>query len=236
MTTIQTSRLVSTGAICLSSAMFNIGLTQSSITAYVAAGPTNIEVTGAGVLDIIDPYIKPIAQFTAGVHYEQALSRHWSVVTGAQYTSRGFGMREQMNVDLFGIDLPIGASLETRLNYIEVPLMLKYNFTESGVSPYVKAGASGAYALDGKITPKVDAIISWSLPEIPINLNNDIYNRFDVSGIVGAGVSIPVNTSGAFQIEGTYRHSLNDMFLDNITDIRIKSHGFSVGIGYTMRF
>ena len=63
-----------------------------------------------------------------------------------------------------------------------------------------------------------------------------MYNRLDISAIAAAGIDLPVGENGAVQFELNYRHSLNDMFLDNITDIRIKSHGLSAGIGYTMRF
>lgn len=209
---------------------------QDGITVHGSAGISDIEVNGLGFLDLADPYIKSIVQYTAGVQYEKALSPHFSLVTGGQYTSRGFGARETFNVDVFGLDIPLGASLETRLNYIEVPAMIKYNIGEGDVTPYIKAGASAAYAMSGKITPKVNAIINWNLPSIHINLNNDLYNRWDVSGVVGAGIAIPVGETGAFQIEANYRHSLNDMFLDKITDIRIKSHGLSAAVGYTMRF
>lgn len=209
---------------------------QSSITAVASVGSTNIEMTGSGILEIADPYIKPITQYSLGLQYEKALSKHFSMITGAQYSSRGFGVREQFDITVLGIDVPLGASIETRLNYIEAPLMIKYNFTESGVTPYVKAGASAAYALNGKITPKVQAIINWSLPSININLDNDLYNRFDISAVAGAGVSIPTNSFGAINLEVGYRHSLNSMLQDNIVDIGIKSHGFSVGIGYTMMF
>lgn len=209
---------------------------QSGITAVASAGPTNVEVNGSGLIDLVDPYIKPIAQYTVGLQYEQKLSGPWSMVTGAQYTSRGFSAREQWAVHVLGLDLPLGASMETRLHYLEVPLMLQYNFSQSGVTPYLKAGASASYALDGKITPKLDALVTWTLPSIPINLENDLYNRFDVSAIAGAGVRIPVGASSYLQLEGVYRHSLNDMLMDQITDIRIKSHGWSAGIGYTVRF
>ena len=209
---------------------------QTNITAFGSVGRTNVEVSGMGILDIVDPFIKPITQYTAGIQYERELNPNLAFVSGAQYTSRGFGMRENFNVDLFGIDLPLGATIETRLNYLEVPVMLKYEFGDQGVTPYVKAGASAAYALDGKITPKVNAIITWKLPAININLENDMYNRFDVSGVVAAGMKLPVSETGSVQFEVNYRHSLNDMFLDKITDIKIKSHGFSAGLGYTMRF
>lgn len=208
---------------------------QSKITAFGSVGTTEVGVSGLGVLDV-DPYIKPITQYTAGIQYERYLNPNLSFVTGGQYSSRGFGMKENINIDLFGLDLPVGASIETRLTYLEVPAMLKYEFGDGGVTPYVKAGASAAYAIDGKIQPKVNAIITWKLPAININLENDMYNRFDVSGLVGAGVNLPVGETGAVQFEVNYRRSLNDMFLDNITDIKIKSHGISAGLGYTMRF
>jgi len=228
--------MVRTGATILFSTVLKLGFTQSTITAHVGAGPTNVEVNGSGIINLVDPYIKPITQFTAGIQYEKALSRQLAFLTGAQYTTRGFSIREEFNIGIIGIDVPINAELQTKLSYVETPVMLKYYFTESGVSPYIKAGASGAYALDGKITPKLNAIIPWSLPTIPLNLDDDIYNRFDVSAVVGAGVNIPVSNAGAIQFDLSYRHSLNDMLHDNLTDIRIKSSGFSAGIGYTIRF
>jgi len=236
MTTLHFTRIKLTLVLVVVMSLIQYVSAQSKITVFGSAGMTDIEVSGLGFLDIANQYIKPITQYTAGVQYERNLNQHLSFVTGAQYTSRGFGMKENLNVDLFGLDLPIGARIETRLNYLEVPAMFKYEFGEGGVTPYVKAGASAAYAIDGKIQPKVDALITWKLPAININLESDMYNRFDVSGVVGAGLNLPVSETGSIQFEVNYRHSLNDMFLDKITDIRIKSHGISAGLGYTMRF
>ncbi|MBK9981543.1 MAG: PorT family protein [Saprospiraceae bacterium] len=220
--------------ICLGS--LSVINAQNKITAFGSYGISDIQVSGLGILDLLDPYIKPIAQYTAGLQFEKEIGNHISFLTGAQYTSRGFTAKEDFNVNVFGLDLPIGARIDTRLQYIEVPLMLKYSIGEKGIIPYVKAGASTAYAVSGKFQPKIDAIISWNLPAININLQNDMYNRLDVSAVVGAGVNIPTNETGSIQFDINYRHSLNDMFLDKITDIRIKSHGLSVGVGYTVRF
>ena len=229
-------RLASAWAIVMLAVMYHPMHAQNTIGVQGQVGMSDIEVNGLGILDVVDPWIKPIVQYSAGFTYERELSRHWTLATGAQYTSRGFTAKENVNVDLFGLDIPLGAQIDTRLQYIEVPLQLKYYITDSGVSPYIKAGASTAYALDGKLQPKVNAIIAWNLPAININLENDMYNRLDISALVGAGVRIPTNDIGAVNLEVNYRHSLNDMFLDNITDIRIKSHGISAGIGYTIRF
>jgi hypothetical protein len=209
---------------------------QNRIGISAQAGTSNIEVNGLGLLDILDPYIKSIPQYSVGLDYEKEFNSHFSLITGAKYASRGFRMQEDLNIEVMGIDLPVGAKVDTRLQYLEVPLAFKYKFTDSGVTPFVKAGASAGYAIDGKLQPKVHALIDWNLPSININLNNDLYNRFDIAGLVGAGVEIPTNDIGAITLEVNYRHSMNDMFQDKITDIRIKSHGFTAGIGYSMRF
>src|SRR5688572_23991870 len=177
MTTIHKSfiKLASVLALCIGFAQLNNA--QTSITGFGSIGFTNVEVSGLGILDVVDPFIKPITQYTAGVQYEKYLNPRLSFVTGGQYASRGFGVRENFNVDLFGLDLPIGATIETRINYLEVPVMLKYEFTEDGVVPFIKAGASAAYAINGKIQPKVNVIITWNLLPIKINLEGDMYNR-----------------------------------------------------------
>ena len=227
-----TFRMLSVGAIVF---FFNHQmLAQSYLTAHAGYGTSNLEVSGTPIDGLISPYIKPIAQYTAGIQYERAMSNRLAFITGLQYASRGFGAREDFNVNVFGLDLPVGAQIETRLDYIEVPLVAKYNLVEKGVTPYIKAGASTGYAFNGKITPKINALITWNLPAININLNNDMYNRVDVSALVGAGVIIPVLELGSLNFDLTYRHSLNDMFQDNI--VKIKSHGLSAGVGFTMRF
>ena len=236
MTTLQTTLQKITMAVAIMMSMFQMTTAQTKITAFGSAGISDIQVNGLGLLDLVDPFIKPIAQYTAGIQYEREFNSNFSFVTGAQYTTRGFTAKEDFNIDLFGLDLPVGARIDTRLQYIEVPVALKYTFGEDGVTPYIKGGVSTAYAIDGKLVPKVDAIITWKLPAININLENDMYNRLDLSGIVGAGMNLPISETGSIQFEVNYRHSLNDMFLDKITDIRIKSHGLSAGLGYTMRF
>jgi len=209
---------------------------QNKVGVVAEVGSSNIDVNGLGVLELIKPDIKSIPQYSAGLIYERQLNSQWSIVTGARYATRGFEMREDVNINLMGLDIPVGAKINTRLHYLEVPVAVQFNFTKRGISPYLKAGIAAGYAVEGKIQPYVDAIINWKLPAIPINLENDLYNRFDISAMGSAGISIPTNDIGSIQLEVNYRHSLNDMFQDNITDIRIKSNGIGGGISYTMRF
>ena len=216
--------------------LINSLVAQNRTGITVQAGSSNVEVHGLGILDVISPYLHSIPEYRVGLDYERELNPQWSVMTGAYYATRGFGLEKNLDVDLFGLDVPLGAQINTRLNYLEVPVSIKYEFAKQGISPYLKAGASAGYAVKGEMTPTVHAIIDWKLPSIPINLDNDLYNRFDVAFIAGAGVSIPTNDIGEFHFELNYRRGMSDMFQDKITDIRIKSNGIGAGIGYTMRF
>jgi opacity protein-like surface antigen len=209
---------------------------QSTILVHADGGTSTVNTSGSALYDLADPYLKPVFQYAFGVDYERALSNHFSVLTGAQFASRGFAAREHFNIDVLGIDLPVGASVETKLNYIEVPLAMKYYFTDHGVMPYVKAGGSVGYAVAGKITPTVDAIVPWRLPSIPLNLENDLYNRVDLALQAGAGVSIPVNSASALQFEINYRHGLSDMLHEPVLNLDIRSSGFTAGIGFTVNF
>lgn len=211
-------------------------LAQDQLGVHGGIGSANVEVNGLGLLDIAEDYIIPVTQYHIGLRYEKALSSNFALVTGAQYASRGFATGEHILIPVMGLDIPIGARMETRLQYMEAPVMIQYNMTSGGIQPYVQAGISAAYALEGKIIPRIDALISWRLPDIDINLNNDLFNRWDLSALAGAGVHIPVNGTSAVNLQVSYRHSLNDMFLNKITDIQIKSHGYSVGVGYSIRF
>ena len=227
---------VSSWMILCSILAFNSLSAQNRIGVSAQAGTSNVEINGLGILDVISPYLHSIPQYSVGLDYEKELNNQWSIVTGAYYATRGFGLEKNVDINLLGLDVPVGASVNTRLNYIEVPASIQYKFVKRGITPYIKAGVSAGYAVTGKMQPTVNAIIDWKLPSIPINLDNDLYNRFDVAALGGVGISIPTNDVGSFQIELNYRHGLSNMFQDKITDIRIKSNGISAGIGYTMRF
>ena len=94
MTTFNLTRFTQLAAIALLIGIAQLANAQSRITAFGSVGLTDIQVSGLGILDLVDPYIKPITQYTTGIQYERELNPHLSFVTGAQYTSRGFAAKE----------------------------------------------------------------------------------------------------------------------------------------------
>ena len=118
-------------ALLVSMFMMNQMHAQNKIGVSGQVGTSNIEVNGLFLLDILDPYIKSIPQYSVGFDYERELNRNFSLVTGAKYASRGFRMQEDLNIEVFGLDLPVGAKVDTRIDYVEVPVAFKYTLTET---------------------------------------------------------------------------------------------------------
>src|SRR5690606_39101249 len=132
------------------------------ITATAGAG--KVDISGLGVLDVLDPYIRSIPAYSAGIYYERMLAPQWAVRVGAQYASRGFTVSEDLTFGLLGLDLPIDARIDTRLAYVEMPVEVKWEMLGNGVTPFVRAGLIAGYAVDGKWQPRVNVLIPIRLP------------------------------------------------------------------------
>jgi hypothetical protein len=85
-----------------------------------------------------------------------------------------------------------------RLNYLEVPLLLKINFGGETIRAYVNAGPSFGYLLsgrvDGRLTAvgvelfKIDEKLKFTETPNPINLNELDANRTEIGLNFGGGV------------------------------------------------
>ena len=168
-----------------------------------------------------------------GLTGEYAVSDHFSVLSEMQYQEKGFRIRENMDVRLFKIDFPLGVRVDTRVRYIDVPLMAKYAIGNGAVKAYVAAGPQVSYALNGRVKTKADFLVDFNVTNIPINFSNINYQRFDVAAVVAAGVDIPTGNGKMF-FDARFSQGLSDSFKLPVIDLNIKNHGFGFGIGYKM--
>lgn len=163
------------------------------------------------------------------------VSGNFSVLSGLGYTRKGFSVREDFNVDVLGLDLPVGARVLTKLDFIELPLMGKMEWGEGPVKFQAGMGPYIAYAFNGKLDPKASLFLEFDLPDIDINLDNNLYNRWDagLAGMLGASYSFG---SGSAFIEGRYQHGLTDMLDEPLLDIRVKNRAVQLGLGLRFQF
>ena len=150
------------------------------------------------------------------------------------YTEKGFKSNVGTDLSLFGTSLPIGARATTTVKYLDVPLAIKYNFGNTeGVHFYAMAGPSLGYALSGTVESYAKVLITdIKVGTSTIDLDAQNYKRFEVGGLVGAGMNIPVGNGNLF-IDGRYQRSFMDVYEVPVIGAKVRNQGFGFSIGYS---
>jgi hypothetical protein len=187
------------------------------------------------IIDLVAPDLKYLPGVSLGVTGEYVFKNNFSLMSEINFNEKGFRIRENTDINLFKIDVPLGVRVDTRLRYLDVPIMAKYAFGNGTIKAYVAAGPQIGYALNGRIKTRANFLVDFNLTNTPINLSALNYQRFDVGGVVAAGVDIPAGNGKVF-IDARYSHGLSDSFRLPIVDLDIKNHGFGFGVGYKMAF
>ena len=167
----------SAGLFCL--LFFVSNNVHSQISVGVKTGVHFADARIEGFADSYLPELEIYTGFTAGVIVEIPMLNGFSFRPEINYVEKGF--RTMAQVGFTDIDIPVGAGVKTRLQYIETPLLLKYSIGNEKAKFYAIAGPSVAYAADGFVRPVVRALIDFNLPRQDLNLSNDIYRRWDIA-------------------------------------------------------
>ncbi len=172
---------------------------------------------------------------TAGIHAEIPINERLSFRPELNYAEKGFRVKEGFEFDIFNIPVPIGAEAITRVQYLELPLLLKYTLSEGPVRPYIFAGPHLSYAIDGQVDLKANLILDFNIGSYDIDMTNNLYNQFEVGGIAGAGLVFEAGRADIF-LQGSFQHGFTDMLDDPIVDIRIRNSGFNITAGVQVPF
>lgn len=196
---------------------------------------TGLQLSGAkvdGIADQFTPDNSNILSFRPALNIGYDLDDKFSIYSGLATETRGFDAKLGTDLNFLDIDLPVGATAETRVKYLEIPLGLRFNIpTNSNIKPWIQGGVSLGYAMSGEITTSVNAIININVNETEINLDNDNVSRWDVAPAVAAGIDIPYG-NGAFSLALAYEHSTKSFIDDKRINIEARHWGLTPSIGY----
>lgn len=213
-------------ATTLSTAQVNIGI----------KGGLNFSDANADVfIDVISDAPSTYTSFLVGGLAEIPINQNFSFQPELIYTKKGFTVDEGTSFDLLGMNIPIGGKATTSISYVETPLLAKVKIGQGNARIYGIAGPSIGYATSAKIQPKVTLLIDFNLPEVNIDLSDNIYNRTDISGILGGGAEY-LTTSGKLFTDIRYQHSFTNIINNPIADLSIKNSGFQWTVGYSHAF
>lgn len=189
----------------------------------------------SGISDGILPAQNSFASFSVGTFAEVPLKNGFSFMPELNYTRKGFMVEEGFDFDILGVNIPVGAKAVTKVNYVESPLLLKYTVGNQKAKAYVIAGPSFGYASSAEVQAMATFIIDFNIGTMDVDLGGDMYNRWEVSGIIGLGGELPTS-NGKFIADIRYSKGLSDVLADPIIDLNIKNQGVTMNVGYAMSF
>lgn len=148
------------------------------------------------------------------------------------YTQMGFGANESIDLNIFGLDLPAGAKVTTRVNYLQAPLQLKYYFNQKGiVQPFIHAGPTISYGTSAKLRASANFILNFNITEQEVNMGSDNINRWEIGASGGAGLRFDLPSQVDMILGANYYHAFNNWLNDPIIDADIFNRGTQVYIG-----
>jgi len=189
----------------------------------------------SGAVDL-DNTVKTMQGYSIGGFAEYDVSNNWSLNAELLYKHIGFQLVESTSFGLFGLDIPLGATLRTTVNYLEMPLLVKYKHDLGRVKAYVEAGPSINYALNGKVKTVANSILDFNITETDLNLGADSYNRLNTSGNLGIGIIYPYTEQVTLTAGIRYSKDLSNSVNLPVVNAGIKNNSIALGIGVATRF
>ncbi len=148
------------------------------------------------------------------------------------YTQMGFGANESIDINLFGLDIPAGAKVETRVNYIQAPLQLKYYLNRTGVvQPFVHLGPTIGYGTSAELRASANFILNFNITQQDINMSSDNINRWEIGATGGAGLRFDMPSKVDMIVGANYYHAFNNWLNDPIIDADIFNRSTQIYLG-----
>ncbi len=184
----------------------------------------------------IDGYIpdpKIVDGFNLGVHALFPIDDHLSFYTAVSYQRNGFslGVKDTLILSALPEDIPVGIRFDFFLDYIQIPVLLKYRFNPySRSTAYINGGLYGGYHTQGFVRTKIRAIIDFNISSTPLPLTSGLFNRYDLGWMANIGYQIPIRYA-ILHFEARYHRSLIQWLHNPILAVDIKHHGFGFLLG-----
>ncbi len=190
---------------------------------------SNIQKTEG--LESVTPDFFALDNYTIGAVAEVPIFSNFYFQSELNYTVKGFGVTANANIDVFNTSLPLGGKARSKFHYLDVPLLAKAKFGQQAVQLYLMAGPSFGYALSGEVETRVKALVELKVSDISIDLDDIDYERFELSGIVGAGMNIDLNAVQLFA-DARYQHGFTELYDIPYAEEKVRNKGLALTAGF----
>lgn len=204
---------------------------QVSVGARVGYQLNNVYTTEG--LGAIAPNFLNIDEVNVGLVTEIPVAGGFSFQPELGYTTKGFGLKEGFDAELLGVNLPLSARVETRIRYVEMPLLAKYAFGEEALQAYVAAGPTFNYASSGQIDTYANLLLEVELGSIPVNLDAINYERFDVGATIALGAQYDFGPVTTF-VDARYYRGFSELYDIPLVNEKVRNKGYGFNLGVMM--
>ncbi|MEM1357653.1 MAG: outer membrane beta-barrel protein [Bacteroidota bacterium] len=184
---------------------------QTTIGLKVLAGASSL-TSSADALPANIGRHKSVNGTTFGVVVERNLGYHISLRSGFQQSQRGLTLQQGSVPKLLGAAVPRDYEAQIRMNYLEVPLALKFRLpvAEGQVELYGWGGATAGYALAGSIRSRSATSMNFQLTTAKLDMANYAFPRFHLGYTGGLGFGLNLGETLQFRLEAEYNRSARD--------------------------
>lgn len=209
----------------------------AQISVGLRTGLTINKVYTTDGLGSIASSLESIDEANTALVVEIPIATGFSIQPELAYTTKGFSLQQGLDAQILGVDLPLNASAETRIRYIEMPVLAKYKFGDKALKAYVALGPHLAYATKGKIDTKVRAILEFNTGSVPLNLDDQNYQRLDVGASLAAGVEYNFGAVALFA-DARYSRGFSELYNIPVLEEKVRNtaYGFNIGLKMPIAF
>ena len=182
-------------------------------------------------LGSLTPSFHSTAGPTGAIFLDIPLSDRVSFRPEFAYVQKGVAIKQKLDLNLGGFNLPLGATVAYQSQNLEIPLLFKFNLSEGAVQPYIIAGPAVSYALDGRIRTRASALFTTQPFDMDVNYGG-MLSRWDVGAVGGLGLSMDAG-AGKFFIEGRYTHGFTRQIQVPVVNVNVRNRGVAFSLGYS---
>ena len=181
----------------------------------------------SGMTPTFHPTVGPTGALFLDIPFSDRVSFRPEVA----YVQKGVAIKEGLDLNLGGFNLPIGATIAYQSQTIEIPLLFKVNLTDGAVQPYIIAGPAVSYAIDGRIRTRATALFTSQPYDIDVNYGG-MMSRWDVGAVGGLGFAFDAGVGKLF-IEGRYTQGFTRQIQVPVVNLNVRNQGVAVSLGYS---
>ncbi|MCB0618822.1 MAG: PorT family protein [Saprospiraceae bacterium] len=228
----KTTKIIFAAVLALASAQLS-----AQVSFGIKAGWNFVNVKTPSIVSEVEqvPDFKTITTRQFGFVSELELNDHFALQGELLHTGKGFKLNENFDLELFGLPLPVGAVAVTKVHYLEMPLLAKAKFGNEVVEGYVVAGPTFGYAINGKVTTRAKVLVEVDLFDTKLDLDAIGYERFEVGGVLGAGMAFKAGNGKLF-FDGRYTRGFTESYDVPLLSEKVQNKGFSLSAGYLYSF